>query len=277
MRSVSFLIATVGVGLVLVAASSVQASPISQPYSQNFDSIAVGGSLPNESTGSVGSPTSTWAVVADGTGNHWYQNVLSSSASVKALDSLQVSNLGTAAPADNFDVRTIIQGVSFTNPGAINYTGGLRLLASSSSSVNSSYVVDLNFGANAGRIRLVTWDGSGNATVLPSSTQSSQPLVPNFNVNDSYELDVLGTYNGSGALTLSCTATQVGAPANTVNYTYTDTAPHTGQYFGFYDSMSAGATSMTANFDNLSVTPEPATMSLLVLGGLAILRRKHAA
>jgi hypothetical protein len=97
--------------------------------------------------------------------------------------------------------------------------------------------------------------------------------VPNFSLSDSYLLDVQGTYSGS-SLTLTCTATQTNNAANTISYTYTDSAPQTGSYFGYFTSFSNGGNTMTVNYDNLSVTPEPATMSLLVLGGLAALRRR---
>ena len=42
------------------------------------------------------------------------------------------------------------------------------------------------------------------------------------------------------------------------------------------DSWAGGGGAVTAYIDNVSITPEPATMVLLGIGGLVALRRKHA-
>ena len=69
------------------------------------------------------------------------------------------------------------------------------------------------------------------------------------------------------------------------SYTFTDgpaggntiTVPRTGSYFGLYTSMRAGAgNSMTVDFDNFTVVPEPSSLALTALGALSLagLRRR---
>jgi hypothetical protein len=204
-----------------------------------------------------------------------YQNVLTGSGSMKGTAVQQFLGLGPVSSADNFLMSAVLQPVS--TAGSANATEGLRFLASSATSVNSSYVADINVGSNPGRLRLVTWNSSGTATIEPSTTQTLQPLIPNFSTSNSYTEQVAGTYNtpAAGDLTLTITVTQVGNSANSVTYTYTDTAPNTGNYFGFFDSYSSGITSLTADYSNLSLktvaTPEPSTVVLLGTGAVVLL------
>ena len=144
--------------LLFGAARFAAASTI--PYSQNFDSIAVGGTLPDETQGTNGSTTSTWGVVDAGGGNHVYQNVLTGG---KGFDSLQFPALGGAANYTNFEVSTLLKPVGTTSPGSVNYTEGLRFLASVPGDITDSYAADLNVGVNASRMR-------------PSSSGLGEPL-----------------------------------------------------------------------------------------------------
>ncbi|MCY2926192.1 MAG: phosphodiester glycosidase family protein, partial [Planctomycetota bacterium] len=263
------------------ASGQACAAAITQPYTQDFQSYSDGSSLANENIGGIGTvTTNTWLTAHSGT-NEFYQNTLVGS-SAKGLDSLQVSNLGPATSANDFEVK-----VTLLPPGTVtagtNVTEGVRFLASTSNTVNDAYAVDLNIGTtNPGRLRLVEWTGS-TAVVYPDSAQANQPLVPNFSTSKSYLLDVTGTYDSLNRLSITATVTEVGAPANTVSSSFTsgasgalspDASPRTGTYFGFYASFSGAATEV-ANFDNFSVVPEPATIGLLACGMTSLLMRRR--
>ena len=270
MRGQAVILAVVGGALVLLAGGAAQAGVLS-PYTQNYEAIASGGSPSDATVGSSGATTDTWSVVVDSNGDHWYENSLTAG---KGFSTVQVTNLSTTAPSNNFEVSAVLKPVSTSSPGSVNYTEGIVFLAASPTSITDWYVADLNVGTNPGRMRLVEWTG-GTAVVYPSSTQSAQPLVPNFSATNTYLMDVKGTYNGSNALTVVYTVTQVDNANNTQSYTYgADSTPRTGQYFGLYDSMGSGGGTMVADYDNFTVTPEPATLSLLALGGLAAIRMR---
>jgi exopolysaccharide biosynthesis protein len=255
-----------------------QARAATIPYVQDFESIGSGGLLTGATLGSVTAGGNAWSVVVDGSGHHLYQNTLtpSGTSAAKGMSSLQFTNLGPASPTNNFEVSTVLSPVSPTSPGSVNYTAGLRFLANSATSTDDSYVADLNVGASGGRMRIVEFTGSSPAVVFPSSSQSAQPLVPNYSVSKSYLLDVLGTYDVSNALTMTFTVTEVGAPANTQSFTVlpVDASPRTGQFFGFYDSFGANGGTMVANFDNLVVAPEPSSVACLFAGMTCLFARR---
>ena len=262
------------VGLVFGAANFVTAA--TPPYSQDFQGIAVGGSVPDFTPSAIGASSSTWAVVDDGTGNHVYRNTLTGG---KGFSTIQFPTLGSALPANDFEISAVVHGVSLTDAANYNYTAGFAFLSSSTqpSGPSGLFVADVNLssvssGANSGRMRIVEWTGTA-AVVHPSSTQTSQPQVPNFNLSDSYLLDVRGTYNALGTLTASFTVSDVATPGDTMSYTYIDTSPRTGSYFGLYTSMGSGGGTMTVDFDNLIVVvPEPSSLALLAMGALFLAR-----
>jgi len=219
--------------------------------------------------------------VDDGTGNHVYRNTLTGG---RAFSTVQFPTLGSALPANNFEISTVVHGVSLAAAANYNYTAGIAFLSSSTqpSGPTNLVVADLNLssvasGANSGRMRLVEWT-STTAVVRPSSTQTNQPQVPSFSLNNGYLLDVKGTYDTLGALTAVFTVTDVATPGNTMTYTYSDTSPRTGSYFGLYTSMSSGGGTMIVDFDNLVVTvPEPSSLALLAMGALFLARRRGRA
>jgi len=274
-------IACVGaLAFLLFAACPADATMISAPYSQDFQGYGAGASLANENIGGTGAiTTNSWSAVVSG-GNTYYQNNLVGT-SAKGLDSLQFNNLGSVlVPGTGFEVKVKLLPPTSVTAGA-NVTEGVRFLASTSNTVNDAYAVDFNIGTtNPGRMRLIEWTGS-TAVVYPDSAQANQPLVPNYSALNSYWLDVVGTYDSLGRLSIAATVTDVGAPANTATSTFTsgasgalspDATPRTGNYFGMYTSFSGGATEVT-NFDNFSVTlvPEPNTLALLGVGVFGLL------
>jgi hypothetical protein len=214
--------------------------------------------------------------VDDGTGNYVYRNVLTGG---KGFSTIQFPTFGTPIMANNFEISTVVHGVSLSSPTTVNYTAGFVLLGASdvtAGTVNNLYVVDLNLGsngsgANSGRMRIVEWPNSTTATVHPSSTITSQPQVPNFSLSKSYLLDVKGIYDLSGTLTAVFTVSNLATPTDNQSYTFTDSSPRTGSYFGFYTSMGGGGGTMTVDFDNLVlVVPEPSSLALLAMGAVFV-------
>lgn len=68
------------------------------------------------------------------------------------------------------------------------------------------------------------------------------------------------------------TATTGNVQWETLTYTFTPTADYDYLIVGL---TSSGSVSDIVGFDDISLTPEPATMSLLGLGGLALIRRRR--
>src|SRR5664280_1855324 len=98
------------VGLVLGAANFATAATL--PYSQDFQGIPVGGSVPDFTTNAIGASSSTWGVV-DVAGNHVYRNVLTGG---KGFSTIQFTTLGLAVPTNDFEISAVVHGaVSYTH------------------------------------------------------------------------------------------------------------------------------------------------------------------
>jgi hypothetical protein len=259
------------------------ATPATLPYFQNYQGITLGASPAENALSSNGASSSTWSVVNDGTGNLVYRNVLTGG---KGFSTIQVPTLGAPITANNFEISAVMHGVSLSSPSSVNYTAGLVFLGASNvtaGTVNNLYVADLNLssnggGADSGRMRIVEWPNSTTGIIHPSSTITSQPQVPDFSFSGSYLFDIRGSYNSSGTLTTVFTVSSVATPTDHQSYTFTDSSPRTGSYFGFYTSMGGGGGTMTVDFDNLAVVvPVPSSPALLALGAVfvAVRARKN--
>lgn len=280
---------------VLLLGTANCATAATTAYFQDFQGIPANGSVP-DFAGSVNGTgaSSAWNVVVNGA-SHVYENVLSGAASSKGFSTMQFPQFGPAIPANAFEISVVVHGVSLNSASTINYTAGIVFLGNANvqaGTVDNLYVADLNLssagsGANSGRMRIVEWPNSTTASVFPSGTQTLQPQVPNFSLSKSYLLDVKGSYDVSGNLTVVFTTSDVANPSDMNSYTFTDgpavgntsTVPRTGSYFGLYTSMGAGAgNTMTVDFDNFTVVPEPSSLALLAIGTLSLagLRRRSA-
>lgn len=259
--------------LLTVTVLANTASAATVPYSTDFSSN------PGWTTGYTGTPTSSLPAA---TGGVWQvQLARGATGSTSELDSVQVTGLTTSGFYITADVTPIASTDTF------NDSVGVRFLANTTTADVDSYVADFNIGSNnpgSGRMRLVKFTSSGN-TIYPSTTVGNQGLIPNFSRTGSYHIEVTGTYNVSGALSIDYKVTDRNNAANFYDVTNLlidgvvqapDATPRTGSYFGVRSAIGgSGAASLAVNFDNFAVVPEPA-MLVSASGLLGLLMRRRA-
>jgi hypothetical protein len=264
---------------VMLAGVGAAGAAIVTPYTQDFS----GGAADFQTAYNGGSSTAAWSATG---GAYVCAITRTSGASFYAYSSAYVSDLGPATPNTGFVISTLLSNISIGDTSA-NVTAGLRFLADSTNSNANAYVVDLNIGLNPGKVRLVRWL-SGAAKVYPDSLQANQLAVANFSRSDPYRLEVIGSYNAAGLLDISVRVTDMNHPNDLAGYglaltdiTHAGVSGEYGQpeplghYFGYYDSSASGPnTTISVTMDNFSVAPEPATLSLLACGALALWRRR---
>ena len=125
--------------------------------------------------------------------------------------------------------------------------------------------------APLGSIRLLEVGGDGQVNAISSLT------IP-VSTTATYTLGLYGFYTG-GTLNLVGTLTRPGFPSLVV--ADTDTTPLAGTNFGYTVNSVVTGASTTLSFDNFSLIPEPASLSLLALAALGTLfgrrsRHRHA-
>ena len=114
-----------------------------------------------------------------------------------------------------------------------------------------------------------------------SYVTSVDTLVPVTDGTVTYTMSVSASYATPGDpdsdLTLAASLTDNIGTVLTADLM--DTTPLAGTGFGLYLYAKSfnGHSTITADFDNIAITPEPATLGLLAIGGAALLRRKRRA
>jgi hypothetical protein len=256
--------------MILVAVASMMlgqltAGAATLPYSEGFEAATVGNDAP---AGFSESADDAWSVVDSdpitGTKSYATDTVGQASQTVTNRTMFQVPELGgPAATAKDFIYTVVFRFDSGTTigSGSIN----LALLA----------LTDAN-GSNGYTGRLL---GSAAARIFDGGSPISGGDVDQgaFSIGEDYTVTLTGTYNASDELELYLFVNGTGITGTGVSGT--DVSPSANSYFGI--SVSAGSSATTirsvhASFDDLSIlVPEPASIAMVGLGVLAVVRRRR--
>ena len=186
-----------------------------------------------------------------------------------------VTNLGAATSANNWTEST---HVALTTMSAAYGQFNISLAALGSGTTFSSYSNTTAYlasfglsGKAAGTIGLTSLLFQSSVGLASSST--ALPIT----VGDIYSLVLNGTYDASGNLTLTFTATDTNAPANTLTISSIISAGsvNTGNNFGL-DALVTNEAAGVAHFSDFAIdpavaVPEPSEYALMLLGGAALL------
>ena len=275
-------LATLSAAAVLLMAAMSQAATI--PYVEDFEDD-IGSSTPSEPAPESGtfaidsgpgfetpqSVNSTWEVIDTGVAsNNVYENILEVTADQGGDGSdggvseafLQMVNVG-----NKFRVTYDFEIENLNVPGTQSRTG-FDLLADSGGTSSDGYrVMYPTTGGTEGQLNILVSgesNGSSGATVVPVA------------VDQAYTMTIDGVFVTSG---LNLTAT-ISDGTNSATASISGSTAFSGQYFGFRNFVfdldnNNTASSMTVRFDNLTIIPEPASLGLISLGGLAALRRRR--
>lgn len=242
---------------VLLSWQSARAAAVTTPYDDSFQTTTVG-TTPADWTSTGG----TWSVVNNGTSNV-YQGSQSTNSAFYSL--LQFSDLGSTS----YKGFTLSTSFVITDPTAIassEYIGFAAL--ASSTGLGNYYLADVQ---GSGAIRLISL-GATNSDYSQGTAGTALLSSGGLLVTTTYTLTLQGVYVGN-SLTLTFTVTD---GTHTASVTGTDQTPWTGQYFGYRLNDAASSDTLTVQFNNFNMVPEPATwMTLAMGGGLLLLYRRR--
>jgi hypothetical protein len=245
--------------------ASVASAAVTVPYVNNF-STSVSDFTENTDA--------QWTLnTSAGVYNNTYTAV---NTTVVSTSSVQTASLAGASP---FTLSTSFRLNSFDNTQVNRSIAiGMGLLAGnatfSGGATNPYYQVSIVAGSALtgddapGMMRIVKVDAA--TTFLKTGSLVAGPLSTNV----WYDMTVVGTYNPSGDLILSFTVTNTSTPTQTLTLT-TDplTSPLDGQHFGYRQRVRNA--DVNVDFNEFALIPEPASLGLLGLGGLMMLRRRR--
>jgi hypothetical protein len=234
------------------------------------------------------SVTSDWDVVNPGhsalTAGNEYVNTLSVTADEGgdgsdggfSEASLQLTNLPTS-PGSGFKV-TYDFAIGTVNVPGTQSRAAFDLLAGSAGGGSEGYVVRYQTTGNAPGAVGEIFIGGGSAQATGGNDNDDSIAVA---TDKKYTMTIIGSFvdDGDSGVDLSLTAWLTDG-ATTISETRTDTDPLTGQFFGFRNEVfdrdvDSTASELEVNYDNLSITPEPTSFALLLIAGLALLRRRR--
>jgi len=262
---------TLFVSLVALTCSAATA-----PYAESFEGYAAGDTAVTNFTESI--PTSAWTIVSPSISGKGYENAMSVFSSGIGIAVNTNSSSGISFPSlstSSFTMSTDFRIDTFTNTGSdVKNTGTVGLFARAADASPAS--------SNADRYHVSYFlddDGAGHATgrlwlreinvffgdSLNEISTSSLPIT----LGNIYQLTLSGTASG-GSILLSATLTDTTA-SSSISVSDTDASNLlTGANFGYFNHVyvedGPGTTALNADFDDFSMTPEPAAAVLLVVG-----------
>lgn len=252
-----------------LAASATSFAAIA-PYSEDFESVAVGNNAVSNFTESN---TSMYTIVQDSIlGDQNYRASLSANSG--ALNGSSAISIPSLAGSE-FTISTQFRINSFTTTSGSTINLGLGILGdnpnfSTGNQYRILFTVTSSTVAEHGAINI-----QENGTTFASQARGAGIGVE---LDVEYLLSVTGTYSGS-TISLLARATRLDTMASTTT-TVTDATPPSGEYFGYRTALNAvsGTASESIDYDNFAAVPEPGSAMLLcgALGLLAAGRRRSA-
>jgi hypothetical protein len=220
-------------------------------------------------------PAADWTVWEDS-----YRFSTATTSVSASVASIELTNVGNVP----FVMETQFTVTSLGTPNANGITLGFGAFGDSSgfsgSGVNSAYYLADWQVANVsspGTLRILALgDTSGFTSISTVVDADLGSPTQAITLGTTYTLRLEGVYVGT---TLNLTLgvydesgeTQIGTSA-----TASDTSPLTGPNFGYRNRSGIGGGTLTVNYDNFSVVPEPGASVLFALGGTLVmaLRRR---
>ncbi len=237
--------------------SELHADVVTVPYSEDFASSTSLDGYPDIAFTTTPSPTNDWSINAERA----------------HLRLLTASQIGAASVQLSSPVTTpITVSTELRVPQLAGGSDvGLALFGSSPDfALNTAhYLLDIR--PLAKTMRIVKMTSTGSAVEIVSAT-----TIPGFNWDGPvYQLIAEATPSDSG-LALKLTVFNVATPEQSTTVSGTDTSPLTGTYFGLRSRSGAGDGLIRVYYDDFSIVPEPASLGLLLAGGLVMgLRRRQ--
>ena len=262
----------------LLAAGGPPADGATIPLQETFDDDPSGNAAPiTQGVAWSESPNNDWTVEVDGAGRD-YRGMVSVilSGGSAASWTYAFAPPVPGAPGSNFAAMVDFE---IRRVGAETDSDAAEIsLACLSAGVQERYwatYVVLDDDDATLHERLVLYEETNWA----GRSVSTMTLAPVTNGSVTYSLSVTASYLTPGDPNSQLTLDAELTDGNTwLNASLIDPTPAKGSVFGlrlFAYGQGTGTTAITADFDDFEITPEPATLSLLVLGGLGLIRRRR--
>jgi hypothetical protein len=243
------------------------------PYANDFSG------LDGNTAFAVETPDVKWSVTGG-----VYRFATNSTSVEASATSLEIAN----AAGQPFVLQTKFTVTSAGTVNNVAQTLGFGLFGANAAfggtNVSSAYyLADFEYangtsGVSEGKLRILSLGDTAGFTAIQDGLADANVADEKLSVelNTTYILRLVGTYAGSTlnmslALFDETGTTQIGTSAIA-----SDTSPLTGTYFGYRNRHSIGGGTLSIDFDDYSLVPEPASLAVAGLGGLMLIRRRRA-